>query len=102
MKAKRRKQAGRRETVHINIGAFEIVRRGSEIVLESSLSIDERALASGVRLHKIRPKPVTSNEGRRVVFKIDDSFPAGRNTLYVSDLFTPKNQRIDADFELPF
>lgn len=97
-----RKQAGRRETVYTNIRAFEIVPRGSEIVLESRLPIDERALASGLRLHKMRAKPVTSGQGRRVVLKIDDSFPAGRNTLYVSDLYTPKNQRIDADLELPF
>ena len=81
-----RKQAGRRETVSTNISAFEIVPRGSEIVLESRLPIDERALASGLRLHKMRAKPVTSDQGRRIVVKIDDSFPAGRNTLYVSDL----------------
>lgn len=66
------------------------------------MPIDDLALASGLRLDKMRAKPVTSDRGRRVVLKIDDSFSAGRNTLYVSDLYTPKKQPIDANLELPF
>lgn len=103
MKTRRlRKRNSRRETVHINLSAFEIVRRGSQIVIESRLPIDERALASGLRLDKMRAKPVMSDKGHRVVLKVDDSFPAGRNTLFMSDLYTPKNHPIDADLELPF
>jgi hypothetical protein len=97
-----RKRTGQRPTIHASISAFEILPRGSEIILESRLPIDKLALASGLRLDKVRAKLVIDDQGRRVVLKIDDSFPTGRNTLYVADLYTPRNQRIDANLEVPF
>jgi hypothetical protein len=36
------------------------------------------------------------------VVRIDDSFRPGRHTLFVSDLYTPRHERIEADLEIPF
>jgi hypothetical protein len=104
MAAKRnsRKPSPSKETVTINISPFEIIPRGATIVIESSAAIDERALASGLRFNKSSAKPGISGKGRRVVIEIDDSFARGRNTLYLSDLYTPKSQRIEVDLEVPF
>jgi hypothetical protein len=97
-----RKRTDQRPTILASVSAFEILPRGSEIILQSRLPIDELALASGLRLDKVRARPVVSDQGRRVVFKIDDSVPTGRNTLHVGDLYTPKKQRINANLEVPF
>ncbi|HEX7788242.1 MAG TPA: hypothetical protein VF653_18630, partial [Methylomirabilota bacterium] len=91
-----------RRTVTASIGAFEIVRRGTEIVVESRVPIDPRALAAGVRLPGTRVRPVTGEEGRRVVLRVDDSFRTGQHTLRIGDLYTPQHRRIEADLEIPF
>jgi Subtilase family len=97
-----RKVSNPKEAVSINIGAFEIIPRGATIVIESSARIDERAIASGLRFEKTRPNAKISDRGGRVVIPVDDSFPSGRNTLYLSDLYTPESKRIDVDLEIPF
>jgi hypothetical protein len=103
MKTKRsRKQRARRKTVQANISAFEIVPRGFEIVLESTQPIHEEALGSGLRVDNMRTKAVSSRAGREVRLKVDDSFSGGRNTLRLSDLYTARNEPIDADLEIPF
>lgn len=88
--------------VSINLSAFEIIPRGATIVIESSAPIDERAFASGLRFNKTRAKPAISKRGRRAVIAIDDSFASGRNTLYLSDLYTPDGRPIEIDLEVPF
>ncbi|HKA63020.1 MAG TPA: S8 family serine peptidase [Methylomirabilota bacterium] len=91
-----------RRMVTTSIGAFEVIRRGSAIVIESTLPIDPRALASGLRLPGTRVRPEASDRGRRVVLRVDDSFRVGRHTLLLGDLYTPDNRRIEADLEIPF
>ena len=56
-----------------------------------------RALAAGVRLPGTRVRPVTGEEGRRVVLRVDDSFRTGQHTLRIGDLYTPQHRRIEAD-----
>jgi hypothetical protein len=90
------------KTVSINVDAFEIIRRGTTIVIESSAPVDERAIASGLRFDKSRPKPAISENGRRVAVAVDDAFASGRNTLYLTDLYTPESKRIDVELEVPF
>ena len=97
-----RKAVRPKQAVSTNRSAFEIIPRGSEIVIESSEAIDERALAAGLRFAGGRHRPELSHAGRRVIVRVDDSFPPGRNTLYLSDLYTPAGRRIEVDLELPF
>ncbi|HEU4439370.1 MAG TPA: S8 family serine peptidase, partial [Methylomirabilota bacterium] len=97
-----RKPTRSRRILTVSIGAFEVIRRGSEIVIDSRLPIDPRALASGLRLPGTRVRPVTSEEGRRVVLHVDDSFRVGRHTLHIGDLYTPESRRIEGDLEIPF
>jgi Subtilase family len=103
-KASAQKVSKPKRAISVNIDAFEIIRRGSEIVIELTDPADERALASGLRFDKTRAKPVISDRGTRVVISVDDSFKSGRNTLYLSDLYTPEpeSKRIDIDLEIPF
>ena len=91
-----------RRMVTASIGALEVVRRGTDIVVESRVPIDPRALAAGVRLPGTRVRPVVEQEGRRVVLRVDDSLRPGRHTLRIGDLYTPQNRRIEADLEIPF
>ena len=103
MRAQRaRKQTRPRQIISTSLSAFEVIRRGAQIVLESKVPIDARALASGLRLRGTRARPVTSDRGRRVALTVDDSFRAGWNMLFLSDLYTPENRRIEADLEVPF
>lgn len=97
-----RTASGKQTAISTSLSAFEVVPRGTQIVIQTEQPIDQRALESGLRLHKLRAAPLLSDGGRRVVIKIDELFPLGRNTLYLSDLYTPENQRIDADIEVPF
>src|SRR5262245_27898625 len=91
-----------KSAVSTNRAAFEVIPRGSEIVIESAEIIDQRAIASGVRLGTGRAKPDLTNKGRRVTLRVDDLVPLGQNTLYLSDLYTPEGAQIEANFELPF
>src|SRR5262245_34604542 len=91
-----------RRMVTTSIGAFEVIRRGSAIVIESTLPIDPRALASGLRLPGTRVRPEASDRGRRVVLRVDDSFRVGRHTLLLGDLYTPDNRRIEAGVGIAF
>src|SRR5512145_1258772 len=91
-----------KETVTTNISPFEVIPRGTEIVIESSAPIHERALRSSLRFTRGRLKPAVNGQQRRVTFTVDDAFPAGRNTLHLTDLFTVENQRLDVDSEIPF
>ncbi|HEX8160335.1 MAG TPA: S8 family serine peptidase [Pyrinomonadaceae bacterium] len=104
MPAKRtaRKQQRPRKAVSVSIDPFEIVQRGAAIVVESSSAIDERAIASGLRFDGARAKPSVGERGRRVVVAVDDSFATGRNTLHLSDLYTPGGRRTEAELEVPF
>ena len=97
-----RKPTRPRRIVTTSLAAFEVLRRGAEIVIESKRPIDPRALAAGLRLPGTRVRPALGDRGRRVVVRIDDSFSPGRHTLSVSDLYTPQTERIDADLEIPF
>ena len=72
------------------------------IVIDSDEAIDERALAAGLRFDSGRARPNVTNRGRRVTVAMDDSFPLGPNTLYLSDLHSPAGERIEADLEVPF
>lgn len=91
-----------KDSVSVNIEAFEIVPRGTTIVIESTTPIHQRAIGSGLRFHNTRTKPQIAEEGTRVVIPVDSSFNHGRNTLYVSDLYTLDNKPIGADIEVPF
>jgi len=105
MAARRAREKGKLSTeraVSIGLGAFEVVQRGSGIVLDSPDEIDERALAAGLRVDRGRATLTLANRGRRVTITVDDSFPLGRNTLYLSDLYTPAGKRIDGALEVPF
>src|SRR5262245_28004490 len=82
--------------------AFEVIPRGSDIVIESSETIDERALASGFRFETGKGKADLASRGRRISIRIDDNFPLGQNTIHLSDLYTPAGQRIEGTMELPF
>src|SRR4030095_10765148 len=97
-----RKRTRPRRMVTASIGAFEVIRRGSAIVIESTLPIDPRAVASGLRLPGTRVRPEASDRGRRVVLRVADSLRVGRHTLLLGDLYTPDNRRIEADLEIPF
>ena len=88
--------------VSIDLSAFELIRRGSRIVIDSREAIDEKALAAGLRFDGRRAGPKVTKRGRRVTVAVDDSFPLGRNTLYLSDLYSPAGQRIETDLEVPF
>jgi len=88
--------------ISTNRSAFEVIPRGSDIVIESSETIDERALASGLRFETGRGKAELASRGRRISIRIDDSIPLGQNTLHLSDLYTPNGQRIEGALELPF
>ena len=91
-----------RQAVSTTLSAFEFIRRGSEIVIESPEVIDDRSLAAGLRLASGRVRPKADDRGRRVTILVDDTFPLGRNTLSLSDLYTPAGERIEADLEIPF
>lgn len=91
-----------RQAVSCNLSPFEILPRGAKIVIQSRVPIDERALASGLRFDRMRSKIRVGNGGRQIVIAVDDSFRAGWNTLYLSDLYTPKNRPIEAALEVPF
>src|SRR5512132_968155 len=103
-KASAQKVSKPKKGISVNIDAFEIIPRGSTIIIESSVPIDERALASGLRFDKTRAKAAITDRGTHVVISVDDSFTSGRNTLYLSDLYTPEpeSKRIDVDLEIPF
>ncbi|HEX6648351.1 MAG TPA: S8 family serine peptidase [Pyrinomonadaceae bacterium] len=88
--------------VSVNIDAFEIVPRGTKIVIESGTPLDDRAIGAGLRFDKTRKRPEITERGTRAVIAVDDSFRNGRNTLYLNDLYTPQNEAMDVDLEIPF
>jgi len=101
-KATAQKATKTKKGVSINIEAFEIVPRGTKIMIESSTPLDDRAISAGLRLDNTRRKPEISERGTRVVIPVDESFRSGRNTLYLSGLYTPQNEELDVDLEIPF
>src|SRR5687768_11450456 len=101
-RAKETRKPNGGQAVTIGLAAFEVVPRGSGIVLDSPDSIDERALAAGLRFDRGHATPKLTNRGRRITIAVDDSFPLGRNTLYLADLYSTASQRIPADLEIPF
>ena len=105
MAARRAQGTGRSRAEHavsVDLGALEPIRRGSGIVIDSGETMDERALAAGLRFDRGRALPEVTSRGRRVTITIDDSFPLGPNILYLSDLYSPDGERIKADLEVPF
>ncbi|HET9396387.1 MAG TPA: hypothetical protein VFO36_10050, partial [Nitrospiraceae bacterium] len=88
--------------VSIDLDGFEVIRRGRRIVLDSEAAIDAKALAAGLRFDAGRASTKLTNRGRRVFITVDDSFALGRNTLYLSDLYSLAGQCIVADLEIPF
>lgn len=96
------KPASTKKAVSVNIEAFEIVPRGTTIVIESSMPIENRAINDGLRFDNMRLQPEIAESGKRVAVSVDDSFSNGRNTLYLDSLYTPESKAVDVDLEIPF
>jgi hypothetical protein len=81
---------------------FEVLPRGRSITIESTAAIDPKALAAGLRFRSGSLAAKRAGEGRRANIRVDDRFPLGPNTLFLSDLYTPEGERIAAGLEIPF
>lgn len=101
-KATPQKALKTRKGVSINIDAFEIVPRGTTIVIESTTPLEERAINEGLRFDKTRKKPKITEQGTRVLVPVDESFANGRHTLYLTGLYTPEKKALEVDLEIPF
>ena len=101
-KATAQKAVRTRKGVSVSIDAFEIVQRGTTIVIESTTPLEERAINEGLRFDKTRKKTKISEQGTRVLVPVDESFANGRNTLYLSGLYTTEKKALDLDLEIPF
>ena len=101
-KATAQKAVRTRKGVSVSIDAFEIVPRGTTIVIESTTPLDERAINEGLRFDKTRKRPKITENGTRMLVPVDESFANGRNTLYLGELYTPDNQALEVDLEVPF
>ena len=101
-KATAQKAVRTRKGVSVSLDAYEIVPRGTTIVIESTTPLEERAITEGLRFDKTRKKPKIAERGTRVLVPIDESFANGRNTLYLSGLYTPDNKALELDLEIPF
>jgi len=101
-KATAQKAVRTRKGVSVSIDAFEIIPRGTTIVIESITPLEERAINEGLRFDKTRKKPKIMERGTRMLVPVDESFANGRNTLYLTGLYTPDNQALEVDFEIPF
>ena len=101
-KATAQKAVRTRKGVSVSIDAFEIVSRGTTIVIESTTPLEERAINEGLRFDKTRKKPKITEKGTRVLVPVDESFANGRNTLYLTGLYTPDNKALEVDLEIPF
>jgi len=88
--------------VSVSIDAFEIIPRGTTIVIESTTPLEERAINEGLRFDKTRKKPKITERGTRALIPVDESFANGRNTLYLTGLYTPDNKALEVDLEIPF
>ena len=101
-KATAQKAVRTRKGVSVSIDAFEIVARGTTIVIESTTPLEERAINEGLRFDKTRKKPKITEKGTRALIPVDESFANGRNTLYLTGLYTPDNKALEVDLEIPF
>lgn len=101
-KATAQKAVRTRKGVSVSIDAFEIVPRGTTIVIESTTPLEERAINEGLRFDKTRKKPKITDQGTRMLVPVDESFAKGRNTLYLTGLYTPDNKALEVDLEIPF